>query len=419
MAEQTQFIKMTLVVFRFVAATQHSGRLLVRPTLRHKNCLQLERNTSAYRHFSLSYSRNIAYQIKDNLRDCYNLLNVDEECTLDELKEAYFKLAKVYHPDSGCSTADAKKFNQIKEACKAIKAKIEAGSETSAFVPEDNHGDDDEDDFLFKGRQAQHRPFLENEGYGLGTRAERQKQYEQMKVSRAQQSVFKYRVRKKMTEAEVEAENSLVERDKKYTRKQKISNSMERLVEDMIQEAMSKGDFQNLAGVGKPLDFSKDNPHMDKITQKMNQMLIDNDFQPDWIMLQKEIREDLQKCRERLAVEKRLLGEPPYSTTQETSWENHKESFQINLTDINAKIFKFNLMVPMLHRQIMPYVFDRELKRVCDNCDEYLPKNFEEIKEYREKIKSAPPVTQNSGLEHPTLSDAWNALKYVFGRPKS
>lgn len=86
MAEQTQFIKMTLVVFRFVAATQHSGRLLVRPTLRHKNCLQLERNTSAYRHFSLSYSRNIAYQIKDNLRDCYNLLNVDEECTLDELK---------------------------------------------------------------------------------------------------------------------------------------------------------------------------------------------------------------------------------------------------------------------------------------------------------------------------------------------
>lgn len=65
---------------------------------------------------------------------------------------------------------------------------------------------------------------------------------------------------------------------------------MDRLVEDMIQEAMSKGDFDNLSGSGKPLEYSKTNMFMDKVTEKMNQVLMDNDFQPDWIMISKEIR---------------------------------------------------------------------------------------------------------------------------------
>lgn len=39
------------------------------------------------------------------------------------LQEAYFKMAKIYHPDSQTSTADPKKFDQIKQAYKAIKVK--------------------------------------------------------------------------------------------------------------------------------------------------------------------------------------------------------------------------------------------------------------------------------------------------------
>jgi len=65
---------------------------------------------------------------------------------------------------------------------------------------------------------------------------------------------------------------------------------MDRLVEDMIQEAMKKGHFENLSGAGKPLNHSKSNPYMDKVTEKMNQVLLENDFQPDWIMIRKEIR---------------------------------------------------------------------------------------------------------------------------------
>jgi hypothetical protein len=42
--------------------------------------------------------------------------------------------------------------------------------------------------------------------------------------------------------------------------------------------------------MGKPLDFSKDNPYMDRTTQKLNQILLDEDLLPNWISKQQEIR---------------------------------------------------------------------------------------------------------------------------------
>lgn len=49
----------------------------------------------------------------------------------------------------------------------------------------------------------------------------------------------------------------------------------ERLVEDLIQEAMSKGEFNNLSGIGKPLpEHSHSNPYVDFVTHKMNQVNI-------------------------------------------------------------------------------------------------------------------------------------------------
>lgn len=51
-------------------------------------------------------------------------------------------------------------------------------------------------------------------------------------------------------------------------------NTLERLAEDLISESMAKGEFQNLAGQGKPLpDKSKYNPFMDFTSHKMNEIL--------------------------------------------------------------------------------------------------------------------------------------------------
>jgi DnaJ family protein C protein 28 len=52
------------------------------------------------------------------------------------------------------------------------------------------------------------------------------------------------------------------------------SFGFERLVEDLIQESMARGDFDNLPGAGKPLkkDLLIENPFVDTVTRKINQV---------------------------------------------------------------------------------------------------------------------------------------------------
>lgn len=51
-----------------------------------------------------------------------------------------------------------------------------------------------------------------------------------------------------------------------------VRSEMDRLVEDLIQESMSRGEFDNLAGAGKPLKHQTSNPYVDFVTHKMNQV---------------------------------------------------------------------------------------------------------------------------------------------------
>ena len=55
-----------------------------------------------------------------------------------------------------------------------------------------------------------------------------------------------------------EQETSIAEPEKRAIRRSKYSKVIDRLVEDLIQEAMSKGEFKNLAGSGKPLKPEQD-----------------------------------------------------------------------------------------------------------------------------------------------------------------
>lgn len=47
---------------------------------------------------------------------------------------------------------------------------------------------------------------------------------------------------------------------------------MERVVEDLIQESMAKGEFDNLPNAGKPLQHDNYNPFVDIATHKLNQV---------------------------------------------------------------------------------------------------------------------------------------------------
>jgi molecular chaperone DnaJ len=51
----------------------------------------------------------------DKKKDLYSVLGVNKAATKDDIKKAYFKLAKQYHPDVNKTPEAKEKFAQINE----------------------------------------------------------------------------------------------------------------------------------------------------------------------------------------------------------------------------------------------------------------------------------------------------------------
>ena len=116
---------------------------------------------------------------------------------------------------------------------------------------------------------TQHWQLLDSGGVGVHSSSPAQKQKKALKdrALKANQAVFERRMSQN--------EDQQVSADRSLVKGHQTKNQMERLVEDLIQEGMAKGAFDNLSGAGKPLperppDF---NPYMDFTTHKMNQVL--------------------------------------------------------------------------------------------------------------------------------------------------
>lgn len=139
----------------------------------------------------------------------------------------------------------------------------------------------------------------------------------------------------------------------------------ERLVEDLIQEGMSKGLFDNLKGAGKPLSTTRDNnPYVDFVTHKMNEILIDNGFTPEWITLQKEIRHEIEMLRNTLCRERTNFSPYPLSIDENIEWSNAVYKHKPLLDAVNLKINKYNLLVPLLDKQMLQVSLKKEAQSV-------------------------------------------------------
>ena len=104
---------------------------------------------------------------------------------------------------------------------------------------------------------------------------------------------------------------------------------------------------------GKPLpERVIYNPYEDFTTHKMNQILVDGGFAPEWIMLKKDIDKMIETLNEDLIKHCFQYLKKKSSQKDKENWKSKCEmEFQEEIDRINGYIDKYNLVVPMLQSQ--------------------------------------------------------------------
>ncbi|CAJ1062823.1 dnaJ homolog subfamily C member 28 [Xyrichtys novacula] len=338
-------------------------------------------------------------QMSRSLQESYRLLQLPDEghSSPVQVKEAYLRLAKLYHPDSGAPTADAGLFAQVEEAYRAVLAH-------QSKIKQPDGGKEVEDEDKPRGTAFQHRHYLSYEGVGTGTPSQRERQYRQIRVDRASEQILNYRQREH--ERAAAADGALVERDmRQRSRKIKITQAVERLVEDLIQESMARGDFRNLSGAGKPLNKFEHNPYADPMTHNLNRILIDNGYQPSWVVTQRDIREATANIRKRLLEGRARLGDH-MTPKEQDQWEQLCASVEEELVKLNKLVDNYNLIVPMLKMQMVHFSLPREIERAVNGAQARRLEQQREREKERERRKEekkranavARPKTTKPGL---------------------
>uniref|UniRef100_A0A914PPE0 J domain-containing protein n=1 Tax=Panagrolaimus davidi TaxID=227884 RepID=A0A914PPE0_9BILA len=216
---------------------------------------------------------------QNRISQAFSVLGLDEDASVDDIKNQFSNLAKQYHPDTGGDKANPDKFLQVRNSFKmALKYK----------------SDDFEEDIVEEAAEKivhdiqytapQHRQYLEYGGIGFGTPSARQKQFQQYRVYKAVENAAEFVLDKALKQdGSVEALQLQKERNY-FSKKHKITGMIDRVVEEMILSSMSSGDFSNLKGSGKPLKYDYTNPYIDETEKRINDIMKNNGFAPPWIM---------------------------------------------------------------------------------------------------------------------------------------
>jgi DnaJ family protein C protein 28 len=143
----------------------------------------------------------------------------------------------------------------------------------------------------------------------------------------------------------------------------------ETAMDEMIEEAMRNGEFDNLPGKGKPLNLSK-NPFGAEFELAYG-LLKNNDYTLPWIAQRREIFDEIASFREGLQ-ETWGLYSAEYKVTQDTTalraleagWRHYLNSgVQTAINKVNHKIADINLKQPREVVEILKLTLKDELAR--------------------------------------------------------
>jgi DnaJ family protein C protein 28 len=145
-------------------------------------------------------------------------------------------------------------------------------------------------------------------------------------------------------------------------------------IEEQIQEAVARGEFDNLAGTGKPLNLEDDHLAGDKTSAY--RLLKQNGYAPPEIELLKEIRRENERVEQqmnRLRTQARDLRSrrvPPFPSEKRAyneSVEKAARACEEKLRALNRKILTFNLSVPAtMHMTFLDV--EKKMQQFRDAC---------------------------------------------------
>lgn len=301
-----------------------------------------------------------------SLEKSFSILKLSAEPNFKELREKYINQAKIYHPDSGNPAADSVKFTQLQEAYKVVHSYLRNADENQEDEEEETDDDISDDSHI----APQHRQFLNYGGFGFGSPSQREKTYKKQQVLKAFQRVSNHKVQK---QAEQPTDGkSLTVKQKKSVKRNQVTNAIERLVEDLIQESMAKGDFDNLSGKGRPLPSKTQYcPFIDISQHNLNQVLVNNGVVPEFVALERDIKFLLTDLKSKLYKERLKLGPEPLNDFNKKKWTWLVLEFSEEVKGINKKITHFNLVAPLLRLQKVHVRPEREVEKVLGRYEEY------------------------------------------------
>lgn len=145
--------------------------------------------------------------------------------------------------------------------------------------------------------------------------------------------------------------------DTSATRRRGKGRNWSDLIEEQLEEARARGDFDNLPGKGKPLKID-DNPHAGDKALAYS-LLKNNNIAPPEIERGKEIDAELRRADDLLETLRRrrdalnpqrgtVSDRHAYKLVRDTTAERYEET----LRGVNSKILSLNIIAPAaLHRR--------------------------------------------------------------------
>jgi len=136
-------------------------------------------------------------------------------------------------------------------------------------------------------------------------------------------------------------------------------------IDDLIEQAMREGKFDNLSGVGKPFEWDE-NPYEDPEWALAHHILKNGGYTLTWLETFREIKTDHDAARQILlrAWQYRQEASRQNEQQSEATWQQAQQAFRDKLAALNKRILAYNLEVPLERFEYRMCKPDQEIQEI-------------------------------------------------------